>query len=40
MSRLRKYRPLIALGVLVLALVTLLLLSDETIASKFSYKIF
>jgi hypothetical protein len=40
MLRLRKYRSLITLGVLISALVTLLLLSDETIASKFSYKIF
>lgn len=40
MPRLSKYRSLIALGVLILILAVLLLLSDETIASKFSYKIF
>jgi len=40
MSRVRKYRSLIAIGALVLILAAVLLLSDETVASKFKYNIF
>jgi hypothetical protein len=40
MGKLRKYKYLISLGLLILALAVLLLLSDETIASKFKYNFF
>lgn len=40
MSKVLKYRPLIALLLLALLLGVLLLISDPTIASKFKYHAF
>jgi hypothetical protein len=39
-SKLKRHKTLIALAALALVLLTLLLLSDETISSKFKYNIF